>query len=86
MISNKMNYEETIKLIGDIGNGWRLPTIKEFKFLQDYYNKGILNFKKDVYWSSEDHEYNPFGYYFFIKKYGGIPEEQRLCVRLVRNI
>ena len=93
VFANKMDYETALRLIGDMQDVWlwRLPTIKELKFLQEYHKLRILNFSSDAYWSSDiieydQHSYNQYAYYFNGPKYGGIPKTERLCVRLVRDI
>jgi hypothetical protein len=103
---NKINYHPTIKginrfsygmsldLIKQYGDNWRLPTIEEMKFLQEYYNLGILNFSKDAYWTSDiikdsnglPYDQNQYAYYLSTRRYGGIPKDQRLSVRLIRDI
>jgi len=93
----RVNYSNAIKFIKDIQDVWvwRLPTIGEFKFLQQYHNMGVLNFSKEPYWAQDeikDHgEYNHYGYYFWgidqgKGRYGGIPKTEMLRVRLVRDI
>jgi hypothetical protein len=90
-LMGKMDYETALKLIEEMQDVWlwRLPTIKELKFLQGYHELGILNFSNDAYWTSDiigDYGDNQYAYYFNGPRYGGIPKTQRLCVRLVRDI
>ena len=92
-IMDKMDYETALRLIEEMQDVWlwRLPTIKELKFLQGYHDLKILNFSRDAYWTSDiieydQHTYNQYAYYFNGPRYGGIPKTQRLCVRLVRDI
>jgi len=94
-LMGKMDYETALKLIAEIQDVWlwRLPTIKELKFLQGYHELGILNFSNNAYWTSDiigdygdQYSYNHYGYYFNGPRYGGIPKTERLCVRLVRDL
>ena len=49
----KMNFEEAQKACGELGDGWRLPTKKEFNVLCE--NKGkIGGFEISWYWSSTE--------------------------------
>lgn len=91
----KMDLRTAENLIKEIPSVWvwRLPTIEEFKFLQEYSDMGILNFSRDAYWSSDiigdygdQYSYNHYAYYFNGPRYGGIPKTERLHVRLVRDI
>lgn len=86
----KMDLRTAENLIKEIPSVWvwRLPTIEEFKFLQEYSDMGILNFSRDAYWSSDiiEGSSNRYAYYLKGKRYGGIPIDQRLSVRLVRDI
>ena len=81
-------YAMAINLANQYGDNWRLPTIQEFLFLQEYANLGILNFSREAYWSSDEIHglSNQYAYYLSTKRYGGIPKDQRLSVRLVRDI
>ena len=86
---SRFPYDMAINLANQYGDNWRLPTIEEFKFLQEYSNLGILNFSREAYWSSDVIEggySNQYAYYLYAKSYGGIPKDQRLSVRLVRDI
>jgi hypothetical protein len=92
-MTNKIDYDTAIRLIEEMQDVWlwRLPTIKELKFLQGYHELGILNFSSEAYWTSDiieydQHTYNHYAYYFNGPRYGGIPKTQRLCVRLVRDV
>ena len=94
-LMGKMDYETALRLIEDMQDVWlwRLPTIKELKFLQEYHELRILNFSNDAYWTSDiigdygdQYSYNQYAYYFNGPRYGGIPKTERLCVRLVRDI
>lgn len=47
-------WGEAKKACEKLGDGWRLPTIEELKFI--YVNRDKLgNFKADIYWSSTEH-------------------------------
>lgn len=89
----KMDYSTAVILIEAMQSkgAWRLPTLKEFSFLQIFYENKLLNFSNDAYWTSDiieydQHTYNHYAYYFNGPRYGGIPKTERLCVRLVRDI
>jgi hypothetical protein len=82
-------YDTAINLAKQYGDDWRLPTINEFKFLQEYYNINILRFSAEAYWAFDnilEGFSNNYAYYLSTRRYGGIPKDQRLKVRLVRNI
>ena len=101
---NKINYHQTLKgievftydmaidLANQYGDNWRLPSIKEFKFLEEYYGLDLLDLSSSSYWANDSVDestapsYNHYAYYFGIKRYGGIPKDQRLKVRLVKDI
>jgi hypothetical protein len=90
---NKLTFDEANQIAEEMGNGWRLPTMKEIIFLQQYSDLNILNLK-EAYWVSEglpedeiilDTGSN-YAYYFNIKRRGGIPKTERIKARLVRSI
>jgi len=90
---NKLTFDEANNIAEEMGNGWRLPTMKEILFLQEYDDLKILEFDSDAYWVSsgleEDEsmgEYLAWAYYFSMKRRGGIPKTERIKARLVRSI
>ncbi len=93
-LDNRIMFDEAISYVKDLGDGWRLPTMKETLFLQEYSDMNILNFSKSVaYWVSgglegdEDMgEYSAWAYYFNLRRRGGIPKTERLRVRLVKSV
>ncbi len=49
----EMTWEEAKKACEKLGDGWRLPTIEELKFI--YVNRDKLGvFKQHIYWSSTE--------------------------------
>jgi formylglycine-generating enzyme required for sulfatase activity len=52
---NKMNWADAKKACSSLGKGWRLPTIQELEIIcKTMHKKGLGNFKKESYWSSEE--------------------------------
>jgi hypothetical protein len=48
------SWEGAVQSCVDLGNGWRLPTLKELgEMSKSLYDKGRGNFKRGHYWSSE---------------------------------
>jgi hypothetical protein len=93
-LDNRIMFDEAISYVKDLGDGWRLPTMKEALFLQEYSDMNILNFNKSgAYWISgglegDEYmgEYSAWSYYFNLRRRGGIPKTERLRVRLVRSV
>jgi len=53
---NRLNWEDAIRECQNLGNGWRLPSIKELKAMYNQlHSKGEGNFKPRPYWSSSVH-------------------------------
>jgi hypothetical protein len=92
-VNANVNFYEAEELIEKLGGGWRLPTMKEALFLQEYSDLNVLNLNDGAYWISEGlesdediGEYTGWAYYFSLKRRGGIPKTERNNVRLVRSI
>ena len=90
---NKLTLVEVEEHASRMSGGWRLPTIKEMLFLQEYYNLRILNFSKEAYWVSDQKigdemlsENTGGAYYLSMGRYGGIPKYERIKARLVRSV
>lgn len=57
---HQMTWEDANRECNNIGPGWRLPTIEEFKVIyQELHLKGEGNFKEEFYWTSKKRI--PFG-------------------------
>lgn len=62
----KMTWQEAMDTTANLGSGWRIPTIQEFKEIL-YPNRDNLGFNRWFYWSST--EYNTtYAYAFLIIK------------------
>lgn len=48
---NRMSWDEAKKACNDLGNGWRLPSLKELDHL-NFYRFKFGYFSNDNYWSS----------------------------------
>lgn len=95
---NKLTFDEANQIAEEMGNGWRIPTMQELFFLQEYNDLKLLNFDtKEPYWTSKglesDMDYGGLSsessawvYYFESKRRGGIPKTERIKARLVRSI
>jgi len=91
---NRIMFDEAVSYAEDLGDGWRLPTMGEIIFLQEYNDMNILNFSNSgAYWVSGGLEgdedmgkYSAWAYYFNLRRRGGIPKTERLNLRLVRSI
>jgi hypothetical protein len=87
-LPNKMSWNSIsgeIEFLG--GNGWRLPTEKEFKIIYDFYKLGIGGFKPDRYWSASSSG-NKAWYYNLSRGYSPriIDKSNELYVRFIRDI
>lgn len=56
----KMTWDEAIKAVKTLGDGWRLPTIEECFMI--YKDKLI---SEAYYWSSAEYDYNDAWFFFF---------------------
>lgn len=98
---NKLTFDEANQIAEEMGNGWRIPTMKELIYLQQYNDLKLLNFDtREAYWASKGLESDTNGmdydalssetsawvYYFESKRRGGIPKTERIKARLVRSI
>lgn len=98
---SKLTFDEAEQISEEMGNGWRIPTMEELIFLQQYNDLKLLNFDtKEAYWASkglesdtDDIGYDGLSsktsawvYYFGSKRRGGIPKTERIRARLVRSI
>lgn len=90
---NKLTLVEVEDHTSRMSGGWRLPTIREMLFLQEYYNLRILDFSKEAYWVSDQKigdemlsENTGGAYYLSMGRYGGIPKYERIKARLVRSV
>ncbi len=89
----RLTFTESEAIAESLGKGWRIPSIEELEFIQQYYDLDVLNLSKEAYWTI-DREINDeptseswaIGYYFSFKKKGGIPKSERIKARLVRSI
>jgi hypothetical protein len=52
-----MNWSDAKKACSDLGEGWRLPTMSELKFLFLFKDDSLSNMRK-AYWSSSDLNYD----------------------------
>lgn len=48
----KMNWNEAIAKVKELGDGWRLPTLTELQLIWDSQHKDL--FQKEWYWSSSE--------------------------------
>jgi hypothetical protein len=98
---SKLTFDEAEQIAEEMGNGWRIPTMEELFFLQQYNDLKLLNFDtKEAYWSSkglesditdtgyygEASQTSAWVYYFGSKRRGGIPKTERIRARLVRSV
>lgn len=54
----KMTWEEAKESCASLSNGWRLPTLAEFKKTLYPDRSGIPNTDSNYYWSSTDYDYD----------------------------
>lgn len=82
----KMNLDEAIIEVKELGDGWRLPTIEEFKNIL-YPNKSkIPNIKDDFYWSSMEYASDAAWYFSFYYEYAYFTNKNdTLYVRAVKT-
>jgi hypothetical protein len=65
---HKMDWHEAKKACQNLGNGWRLPSIKELELIdKEFRQKGIGNFQKFWYWSGTEGEVNSWFESFFYR-------------------
>jgi hypothetical protein len=78
----KMNWEDAVKAVKELGDDWKLPTIEECFIM---YNHKIIT--TDSYWSSTEYDSNYAWYFYF--GYGvatNFYKSYTLYVRAVRSI
>jgi hypothetical protein len=81
-----MNWDDAKKSCRALGNGWRLPTNKELRFMYDHRDL-ISGIKDDSYWSGKEKN-NFFGWIFsFVEgqPYGD-ERKSKHYVRAVRSL
>ena len=83
----KMTWDEAMAEVKELGPGWRLPTIKEFKEVLYPTRSEILEVSDKFYWSSSDYD-NFFAWSFYFN-YGYAANYATKystgCVRAVRE-
>jgi len=87
----KLNWQDASQTAKAIGQGWRLPTLSEFKIIFDAFHKMDKNkFDESTsYWSNEEvdgKENWAWSFYFDSGKPFDDTKEYESMVRLVRNI
>jgi hypothetical protein len=84
----KMIWEQAISACEELGNGWRLPTIKELEVMyKELHKKGNGNFKEPFYWSSTENDDDNAWYFFFVYDNSSIISKySTLYVRAVRAL
>ena len=84
----KMNWNEAIEKVKELGDGWRIPTITELQLIWDSENKDL--FKKEWYWSSSEYDSNNawlFSFFYGYTYYGlNFSEYSSYYVRAVRDL
>jgi len=81
----KMNWDEAVEKIKELGDGWRLPTITELQLILDSEHKDL--FKKESYWSlSEYSSGSAWVFYFGDGNTYGIDKNDDYYVRAVRTL
>ena len=89
-MNKKMNWNDAMKYAESLGEGWRLPSLKELQTLFDY-NKGVcvLPSEQSGYWSSTTGaDYPSVAWYVYFGNgyvYGGYKSHGNFCVRCVRG-
>jgi hypothetical protein len=89
----EMNWFDAKKACEDLGDGWRLPTIKELEYINKSKSFKILKLKQsyhDYYWSStevDDGKYNAWMFRFYIgAAYDSFDKKNMAFVRAVRDL
>ena len=79
---NKMNWEDAVKTVKELGDDWRLPTIKECFIM---YNHKVIT--TDNYWSSKEFDSNyAWTFYFSNDTVNYDYKTSNYLVRAVRSI
>lgn len=86
--SREMFWQDGKKACGELGGGWRVPTIEELKTIYERFHKrGLGNFKDDFYWSnSEDNEDYAWGLNFSSGCVGHGGKSNPALIRAVKNL
>ena len=80
------NWDNALIACRKLGNGWRLPTINELKYMYQNRNK-IGNFVKSYYWSSNEYNNeNGWDLYFENGSEGGNDKKNTIYVRAIRSL
>jgi hypothetical protein len=58
----KMNWEDAVKAVKELGDDWRLPTIEECFIM---YNHKVIT--TDSYWSSTEYDSSYAWYFYFTR-------------------
>jgi hypothetical protein len=89
--NGKMNWDEAMKKVAELGNGWRLPTKEECLYILHPNEQKILNMSKEGdYWTRN--EKGPESAYYFVFGFGKYSEffpnlkHAKHSVRAVRDI
>ena len=79
----KMNWNEAIAKVKELGDGWRLPTLTELQLIWDSQHKDL--FQKEWYWSSSEFDsYFAWGFTFYNGSTGNGDKGSSDYVRAVR--
>jgi formylglycine-generating enzyme required for sulfatase activity len=84
--SDPMTWDEANEYVKSLGEGWRLPSIKELK---DAYDNKIEGFKSDYYWTSNvntNGDINAIGVCFGFGDVGYYGKTDHYYVRCVREV
>jgi len=82
-----LTWDEAKKACEELGDGWRLPTIEELRFIYDK-RAEIGNLKVEFYWSSSEDSVGVWSFHFsnFTGAAHLIGKENEVYVRAVRDL
>ncbi len=89
-----MTWQEALDYASNLGDNWRIPTVKELSTLLDYSNynpavKDTVTFMgSSHYWSSTPYTYNSsnaWGVYYYDGSVGNVNKSYSYCVCCVRD-
>lgn len=84
-LDDSMDFIEAKHACKILGEGWRLPTLRELELMYDLYKNAIGNFYAYYYWSSET-EYDKNWYWDFREGFGFAAYSAEYDLKNVRPI
>jgi hypothetical protein len=84
-LKDSMDFNEAKHACKILGEGWRLPSLRELELMYDLYQKGVGNFSAYYYWSSVV-DYDKIWYWDFREGFGYADYSAKYDLKNVRPI